>query len=64
MNKSETNGYLKAIEGQLRAVEAAFDELDRTGDLTDIAFETYRKVRIDIINASQALTTVRGWNAG
>ena len=64
MNKSETNGYLKAIEGQLRAVEAAFDELDRTGDLTGIDFKTYRKVRINIINASQALAEAQGWNAG
>ena len=64
MNKSETNGYLKAIEGQLRAVEAAFDELDRTGDLTGIDFKTYRKVRINIINASQALAKAQGWNAG
>jgi len=62
MNKAETNGYLRAIEAQLRAVEDALTEVDRTGDINDEAYAVLRKVKIDLINVTQALKDVRGWN--
>jgi len=62
MNKPETNGYLAAVTAQLRAVEAALDEINRTGDLTGVAFDVFREVRMDVINAGAKLDTVRSWN--
>ena len=62
MNKSETNGYLAAVEAQLRAVAAALDEVSRTGDLTGVQFNVFREVRLDVINTVQKLSTVREWN--
>ena len=62
MNKPETNGYLAAVEAQLRAVEAALDEVNRTGDLTGISFDAFREVRLDVINTVQKLHRVREWN--
>ena len=62
MNKPETNGYLAAVEAQLRAVEDALDEVNRTGDLTGISFDAFREVRLDVINTVQKLRRVREWN--
>ena len=62
MNKSETNGYLAAVEAQLRAVAAALDEVNRTGDLTGVQFDVFREVRLDVINTVQKLSTAREWN--
>jgi len=62
MNKPETNGYLAAVTAQLRAVEAALDEINRTGDLTGIAFDVFREVRMHAFNARVKLDTVRSWN--
>ncbi len=62
MNKPETNGYLAAVEAQLRAVEAQLDEINRTGDLTDTAFDVFREVRMEVINAGVKLSSVRSWN--
>lgn len=62
MDKAETNGYLRAIEAQLLAVEDALTEVDRTGDINDEAYAVLRKVKIDLINVTQALKDVRGWN--
>jgi hypothetical protein len=62
MNKPETNGYLAAVTAQLRAVEAQLDEINRTGDLTGIAFDVFREVRMEVINAGVKLGVVRGWN--
>lgn len=62
MNKSETNGYLRALESQLSALVLALDELNRTGDFAPEAFESFRVVRIDLINAAHAAADIRGWN--
>jgi hypothetical protein len=62
MDKAETNGYLKAIEAQLLAVEAAITEVDRHGNLTDSAYEALREVKIKLTNLTQSFTEVRGWN--
>jgi len=62
MNKSETNGYLAAVTAQLRAVESQLDEINRTGDLGGIAFDVFREVRMEVINAGVKLDGVRSWN--
>jgi len=62
MNKPETNGYLAAVTAQLRAVEAQLDKINRTGDLTGIAFDVLREVRVEVINAVVKLDTVHSWN--
>lgn len=62
MDKAETNGYLRAIENQLRSLEEALQEIDRAGDLNDRAYEDFRKFRIEFTNLSISLITVRGWN--
>jgi hypothetical protein len=62
MNKEETDGYLRALELQLQSIENSFGELDRQGKMNDKAYEIFRKVRINLINLSQTLTEVRGWN--
>jgi hypothetical protein len=62
MDKAETNGYLKAVELQLRAVEDALTLIEREGVLDDPAYETFRKVKVDLVNLTQKFTEVRGWN--
>lgn len=63
MNKSETNGYLRALEIQLGQLVIAFAELNRSGDFTPEAFEAFRVVRIDLVNAAHAAADIRGFNA-
>jgi len=63
MDKAETNGFLRAVEAQLRAVEDALIEIDRIGDLNDEAYTVFRAVKADLINVSQAFKDVRGWNS-
>jgi len=62
MDKAETNGYLKAVELQLRAVEDTLTLIEREGVLGDSAYETFRKVKVDLVNLVQKFTEVRGWN--
>ena len=62
MNKSETNGYLRALEAQLAAVVLALADLNRTGDFAPEAFEAFRVVRIDLVNAAHAAADIRGLN--
>jgi len=62
MNKSETNGYLRALEAQLAATVLALAELNRSGDFTPEAFEVFRVVRIDLVNAAHATAAARGFN--
>ncbi len=62
MDKAETNGYLKAVELQLRAVEDALTLIGLEGDLNDAAYEVFSNVKFDIINLTQKFTEVRGWN--
>ncbi len=62
MNKPETNGYLRAVEAQLRAVEATLLEIHYTGDLTPEAERVFREARLDFTNLTQRLLDVRGWN--
>ena len=63
MNKSETNGYLRALELQLGQLVITLAELDRSGDFTPEAFEAFRVVRIDLVNAARAVVRTRAFNA-
>jgi hypothetical protein len=66
MNKSETNGYLRALELQLGQLVITLAELDRSGDFTPEAFEAFRAVRIvriDLVNAARAVVRTRAFNA-
>jgi hypothetical protein len=62
MDKAETNGYLKAVEAQLRAVENALLQLNYTSELTPEAENVFREVRNELANLTQKFTEVRGWN--
>lgn len=62
MTKEETNGFLRATERQLQAVEDALQEIDRRGDLNDQAFEVLRTIKVDLINLTSKFSEVRGWN--
>ena len=62
MNKSETNGYLRALEIQHASLVITYDELNRSGDFTPEAFEAFRVVRIDLVNAMAAFPDIRGFN--
>jgi hypothetical protein len=62
MNKDETNGYLKAVEAQLRAVEVLLEEINRSGDLNDQAWESFRVAKVDLTNFVSGFSVIRGWN--
>jgi hypothetical protein len=62
MDKAETNGYLRAVEAQLRALEEALGEVDDRGHLNDKAYAVFRKVRVDLINLRQEALAIRAWN--
>ena len=62
LDKAETNGYLKDVEAQLRAVEGAMAEINRSSELTPVAAAVFRDVRAELANLTQRLFEVRGWN--
>ena len=62
MDKAETNGYLRAVEAQMRATEAALLEIHYNGSLTPDAEQVFREVRVELTNLTQRLFEVRGWN--
>lgn len=62
LDKAETNGYLRAVEAQLRAIEAQMLQLHYTANLTPEAEQVFREVRVDFTNLTQRLFEVRGWN--
>ena len=62
MSRDETNGMLRAVELQLRAVEEILATIDRKGDLADEAFERFRTLKIDLVNLTVAADAVRAWN--
>lgn len=62
-SKEETSGYLKAVEKQMTDLNDSLDILDKSADLNDKAYEIFRKIKIDILNAGQNFLEVRGWNS-
>jgi len=64
MDKAETNGYLRAINAQLQALEKSIAEIDRDGDLNDEAHAAFVAVKLDLINIRQSYIKLyaRAWN--
>jgi hypothetical protein len=63
MNKEETNGYLKAVIIQLRAIENSLHELDSVGTFLPPVTDSIRPLKVSIINIGQKLDEIRSWNS-
>lgn len=62
MNKDETNGSIRIIEIQFRALEASLDKIYQEGTLSEKSEDTLKEIRIDLINLTQRFQEVYGWN--
>jgi hypothetical protein len=62
LDKSETNGMLRMVEAQGRALEAALNEIYRQGTLDPKSEDILHELRIAFIDWNQKLSDVRGWN--
>ena len=62
MDKNETNGMLRLLEAQGRALEAAVKLVERDGVFDPKADDTLARLKVDLINWNQKLLEVRGWN--
>lgn len=63
MNKNETNGMLRILEAQGRALEDAIRMVEREGVLDPKAEEILARLKVDLVNWNHKLLDVRGWNA-
>ena len=62
MNKVETNGFLRALELQLQALESQIAELHNRGEFTTEAENTLREARVAIAKVTLLVSETRGWN--
>ena len=62
MDKNETNGMLRLLEAQGRALEDAVKLVERDGIFDPKADEILARLKVDIVNWNQKLLEVRGWN--
>lgn len=62
MNKSETNGMLRLLEIQGRALENSVRTVERDGVFDPKADEILARLKVDLVNWNQKLLEVRGWN--
>jgi hypothetical protein len=62
MDKNETNGMLRLLEAQGRALEDAVKLVERDGVFGPKADEILARLKVDLINWNQKLLEVRGWN--
>ena len=62
MDKSATNGFLRAVELQMRSVEAAVLEINYTGSLCPEAEERFIKLRRDLASITQQIFEARECN--
>lgn len=62
MNKIETNGFLRALELQLQALESQIAELHNRGEFTAEAENTLREGRVTIAKVTLLISETRGWN--
>ncbi len=62
MDKNETNGMLRLLEAQGRALENAVKLVERDGVLDPKADEILARLKVDLVNWNQKLLEVRGWN--
>lgn len=61
-DKNETNGMLRLLEAQGRALEDAVKLVERDGVFDPKADEILTRLKVDLINWNQKLLEVRGWN--
>lgn len=62
MDKKETNGMLRLLEAQGRALEDAVRQVERDGVFDPKADEILARLKVDLVNWNQNLLEVRGWN--
>ena len=63
MDENETNGMLRLLEQQGRALEAAVKLVERDGVFDPKADEILARLKVELINWNQKLhLEVRGWN--
>jgi len=62
MNKIETNGFLRALELQLQALEGQLAEIHNRGEFTTEAENTLRDARVTIAKVTLLISETRGWN--
>ena len=62
MDKNETNGMLRLLEAQGRALEDAVKLVEREGVFDPKAEEILARLKVELVNWNQKLLDVRGWN--
>ena len=62
MDKNETNGMLRVLEAQGRALEEAVKLVECNGIFDPKADEILARLKMDLVNWNQKLLEVRGWN--
>lgn len=62
MDKTGTNGFLRALEFQLQALESQIAELHNRGEFTTEAENTLRDARSTIAKVTNLISETRGWN--
>jgi hypothetical protein len=62
MDKIGTNGFLRALEFQLRVLESQIAELHNRGEFTTEAENTLRDARSTIAKVTNLISETRGWN--
>jgi hypothetical protein len=62
MDKIGTNGFLRALEFQLQALESQIAELHNRGEFTTEAENTLRDARSTIAKVTNLISETRGWN--
>ena len=62
MDKNETNGMLRLLEAQGRALEDAVKLVESDGIFDPKADEILARLKVDLVNWNQKLLEVRGWN--
>jgi prefoldin subunit 5 len=62
MNKIETNGFLRALERQLQALQSQLAEIHNHGSFTPEAEDTLRAGRNAITKVTNLISETRGWN--
>ena len=62
MNKIETNGFLRALELQLQAMESQIAVIHNRGEFTTEAEVALREARRAIATVTNLICETRGWN--
>ncbi len=62
MTKEETNGFLMALERQMKDIESQLEVVFKSGNLCDTSDAILRETKINLINLNQRFSEIRGWN--